>query len=299
MKTREISFTIQGMRDACIHCAITIERALTRLDGVIAANVNYAAERAIVVYDPRRVSGRMLVSVVRSEGFDVPLQRITIHVDDLLYATSPRIIENVLGRVEGVADVELDLRDEQITVDTFGKPATLSGFARVLGRLGFHTRATPGSHHAWGFVLRTFLVALLALIVIVSASEHAGWIPETSVLHVPFIAIVISFFALIGAGLPFYRVAGDAFLQSEFDAGILIALVSAASFLIGVPLALVAPTAWLTGIAFVVATTLLAGWFSARGFTVFVLPRIQRAHTKAMSLSAQPQLGVISHGTRH
>ncbi len=36
----------------CTNCANTISRNLNRKDGVVEANVNYANERAEVIYDP-------------------------------------------------------------------------------------------------------------------------------------------------------------------------------------------------------------------------------------------------------
>ena len=50
MSTRQISFAIQGMY--CAKCALKVETVLGQLDGIIAAQVNYATERASVVYDP-------------------------------------------------------------------------------------------------------------------------------------------------------------------------------------------------------------------------------------------------------
>lgn len=76
MNTRQISFAIQGM--TCVNCAITIERVLTRRDGVVAARVNYAAERATVLFDPKRVSVATLLAVARGEGYDIVLRRVLL-----------------------------------------------------------------------------------------------------------------------------------------------------------------------------------------------------------------------------
>lgn len=102
MNTRQISFAIQGMREACANCAVTLERALARLDGVTAAHVNYATERATIAYDPARVSLKAMVAMVQSEGFDVQRQRIVLNVVDLIYTSSARTVETLLARVDGV-----------------------------------------------------------------------------------------------------------------------------------------------------------------------------------------------------
>lgn len=72
MSTQQISFAIQGM--TCARCAGQIERALTQLDGVIAAQVNYATERATVRYATSRITPAALIRTVIREGFQAQLE---------------------------------------------------------------------------------------------------------------------------------------------------------------------------------------------------------------------------------
>lgn len=84
MSTRQISFIIHGMY--CGRCSAQVERALTALDGVIAANVNYAAERATVICDPRRWNPATVVAVVTELGFSTPLNQNGFAWTDLPHA---------------------------------------------------------------------------------------------------------------------------------------------------------------------------------------------------------------------
>jgi Cd2+/Zn2+-exporting ATPase len=56
---REIEFTVEGM--TCASCAVDIERALGRLDGVETAQVNYLMGKATIRFDPTLVDERRLV----------------------------------------------------------------------------------------------------------------------------------------------------------------------------------------------------------------------------------------------
>ena len=116
MNTRQVSFAIEGM--TCARCAVQIERALAQLDGVIAAQVNYASERATVRYDLSRVSLATLVEAVRGAGFEAPLQIVTLDVNDLAYASGSRIVESALSRVPGVINAAADLNAGQVTIVT-------------------------------------------------------------------------------------------------------------------------------------------------------------------------------------
>ncbi len=295
MSTEQVSFAIQGM--FCAKCAVKVESALTRLDGVVAAQVNYATERARVVYDPMRLYGSALVYAVRGEGFDVRQQHIALDVDGLLYATSRRFIERILRRTAGVSNVTLDFGREHVEIDAFADDSSSHDIQRTFERLGFATEITP-SKSIRRFVVHTVIATLLALLIALSAGEHIGWLATTSVIHLPFVAVTLGMFALFVTALPFYRFAVDAGLQGEFDAGVLIALVSLVSFLIGIPLALIAPTTWLTGLAFVIATTLTAGWFLVRAVAALVLPRISKPKLAVSKPAAsQTQIHAVSNGS--
>ena len=294
MSTRQIAIAIQGM--FCPKCAGDIERALTQLDGVVAAQVNYATERATVVFDSARVPAMAMVSAVRGEGFSVPLERVVLNVDDLLFASSARTVERVLSRLDGVAQVEADLSAQRVVLDVFSEHVAHADYERAIAKLGLYVVERPAPNAAREFAARTIVVAGLAVLSLWSAGAHAGFF-EAGVLHAPLVVMAISVLIAYGVGWRFYRQAYDACFQGELDASVLLALVVSASLFSGLLLALVSPSTWLTGSGFVLATLLTAGWFLARSTTVWVLPRFHHAALGSIP-AAQTQLGVISDGTR-
>ncbi len=68
-KTKEIGLKITGM--TCASCAVTIEKALKDLDGVKAANVNFATEKAAVEYYSQQTSILDLRKAVEDAGYGV------------------------------------------------------------------------------------------------------------------------------------------------------------------------------------------------------------------------------------
>ncbi len=325
MSTRQISFAIQGMY--CAKCPVKIETALAQLDGIIAAQVNYASERAAVVYDPARVRTAAMIGAVRSVGFDTPLERVTLNVRDLIYASSARTVERVLRRAEGVADVSADLRTGRVTVTALPERASRDYFQVLLTWLGFRgvddgrishdagrvagrdirSLESPVSNAAAGFVIRCLLLIGAAVLLIMSAPNHLGIFAVASELPSPFWLITLAAFASFGAGAPFYRRAFAVLAHGEFDAGVLIALVASVTFLGGLVFAFIlangqAVWVWSAWAAFTFATTLIAGWFSARGLALWVFPHLHHTAVSknlATMTAPQSQLGVISDGTRH
>ncbi len=264
------------MREAYPRCAVSLERALTRLDGVAVARVNYASERATVVLDCTRVSAMALVCAVRGEGFDVPLERVVLHVEGLLYATAARTVERVLRRLDGVVQVTADLSAQRVVLDAFPERVAHADYTAELAKLGLRVVERLAPHAARTFAARAIVAAALAVLSLWSAGAHAGLF-DASVFHAPLVVIALAMLGAYGVGWRFYRLAFDACLQGELDAGVLLALVVSACLFCGALLALVAPAGWLTGGGFVLATLLTAGWFLARGVTVWVLPRVQRS----------------------
>jgi len=315
VSTRQISFAILGMRGACPKCAVEIERALTQLDGIVAAQVNYATERATVVYDPTRILPMTLVNAIRSRGYEVPLIRVALYADDLLYASSAQTIEKVLGRTEGVALVAVDLATRSVTLEmlpdrghsstpsagqALGEQARRTEFESALARLGFRTIPSPTPDAARKFVLRALIITGLELLVVASAGAHAGLFAPAGLFHSPLVVMVFSALVLLGAGLPFYVFAYDAASQGVFDTSVAIALLAIVSAIVSLPLGMISPTAWLTSAGFVVASTLTAGWFLVRAIQIGGLS-LRDAAVKKHDVTTVPQtqLGVISDGSRH
>jgi Cu+-exporting ATPase len=74
----EVTFPVTGM--TCASCVRRIEKALGKLDGVSAANVNLATEKATVTYDPHLATPETLKAAIEKAGYgvrDFPIQTIT------------------------------------------------------------------------------------------------------------------------------------------------------------------------------------------------------------------------------
>ncbi|MBS7633345.1 copper-translocating P-type ATPase [Candidatus Bathyarchaeota archaeon] len=68
-KARQIDIRISGM--SCASCAVNIEKGLRSLEGVKTANVNFAAEKATVTYNPATVSIVDLRKIIEDLGYHV------------------------------------------------------------------------------------------------------------------------------------------------------------------------------------------------------------------------------------
>ena len=62
---------------SCSACAVRIEKALNKAEGVENATVNFATTRATVKYDPAQTDPKKLREAVRSAGYDAIVQEPT------------------------------------------------------------------------------------------------------------------------------------------------------------------------------------------------------------------------------
>lgn len=70
-QTERISLSISGMH--CASCAGIIEKALRKSNGISEAHVNFAAEKASVIFDPQLATPEILIAVIKKAGYEAYL----------------------------------------------------------------------------------------------------------------------------------------------------------------------------------------------------------------------------------
>ena len=98
--TRQVTLPVTGM--TCANCVATIERNLRKLEGVQAAAVNLASERASVEYDPMRVDQQAIIQRIQRAGYDVAVGEASIVIRRMADQNDARRLERALGALEGV-----------------------------------------------------------------------------------------------------------------------------------------------------------------------------------------------------
>ncbi len=109
-----VDLPITGM--TCASCVRTVERALSRTDGVTEASVNLATERATVRYAPGQADVPRLIERVRAAGYGVAEAALDLPITGMTCASCVRTVERALRRPEGVLDVSVNLATERAHV---------------------------------------------------------------------------------------------------------------------------------------------------------------------------------------
>ena len=135
---------IEGM--SCASCAKSVEGALSRVDGVAAARVNFATERAeVTAADGQRVSVLALIEAVEQSGYAVRTTETALTVQGMTCAACVSTVEDALNEVEGVVDANVNLATDRATVQYVPGIVQSAVFSRAIRAAGYDVVETDGS----------------------------------------------------------------------------------------------------------------------------------------------------------
>ena len=121
--SEKVQLNISGM--SCAACVRRVEQGLADLKGVSSAAVNFATQKATVVYDPAELGMDQMAAKVRDLGYEVigqdtpgkaALQKTTVSIGGMTCAACVRRVESTLETIDGVTDAAVNLATGRATV---------------------------------------------------------------------------------------------------------------------------------------------------------------------------------------
>ena len=134
-KKKRIVLDIGGM--SCVTCAQTIEKRLPKLKGIIYATINFAAEKAIIDYDPDLVDQKAIEDAIAEVGYRVIHQTISLKITGMTCATCAQTIEKALNKKEGIYRANVNLALETANVEYNPAQISLEGIKKVIRDVGY------------------------------------------------------------------------------------------------------------------------------------------------------------------
>lgn len=139
---KNANIKISGM--SCASCAINVEKSLQTLEGVDKAHVNLGTEEATVEYDPEKLKLAALENAVEDAGYGVINEKVTIKIGGMTCAMCVKAIEDVLNKIEGVSDVNVNLASEKAYVTYNPKMTSILEFKEAITDLGYQYLGVEG-----------------------------------------------------------------------------------------------------------------------------------------------------------
>ena len=130
---------IGGM--TCGACSARVEKVVGKLDGVASVNVNLATERMDLQYDPQRIGLAQISDSVRKAGYRVELVEethdILLPIAGMTCAACARRIEKVVGKLDGIRAVTVNLLEEKATITYVPELTPLTAIRQAIEKAGF------------------------------------------------------------------------------------------------------------------------------------------------------------------
>jgi len=257
---KSITLPITGM--TCANCVATVERNLKKANGVLAANVNLASERAAVVFDPALVSVNDLVERVEKAGYGIASGEADLLIRRLADDNDARRLEKLFAAQEGVLAAQVSFAAERARIRYIPTLVSQAELRRVAAAAGFEAveiggeaedaeakarQAEIGEQRRLLIVGLVFTVPLFLL----SMLRDFGWLPAVfyvqghsmagmrqSPAWVNGLMLALATPVQFYVGWQYYRGAYKSLLNRSANMDVLIALGSSAAYFYSLPVAL-------------------------------------------------------------
>jgi Cu+-exporting ATPase len=233
-----VSIPVTGM--SCASCAVRVEKALSKSAGVSVANVNLAAEKATVEYDPRATSPAELMRAVEGAGYGTETRKASFGITGMTCASCAGRVEKALHKVPGVLDVSVNLAAEKATVEYLPGTVEVADLERAVEGAGYgvareaEEESFEDVHEKEYRKLKSnFLVAaaLTALILIGSLPHMLGFMAPVPMGWLNLGLLALATPVQFWAGWRFYRGAWGALGHGQANMNTLVAVGTSAAYI--------------------------------------------------------------------
>ncbi len=295
-KPERLNITVTGM--SCAACANRVEKALSKAEGVEEANVNFAAEKASVSYDPGSVSFHTLVGAVEDAGYGAKTSKVELGITGMSCASCAGRVEKSLDGVPGVLGVNVNLASEKASVEYLPGATEPRDLERAVEDAGYGTvgqeeaAAVDAGEGEYRKLRNNFLwAAALTLLILVGSIPHMLGIPGPVPMRwLNFGLLVLATPVQFWAGWRFYKGAWGALKHGQANMNTLVVVGTSAAYLYSL-VATVAPGLFAGGRADVYFDT------SALIITLILLGRLLEARAKGRTNEAIKKLAGLQART--
>ncbi|WP_256757942.1 heavy metal translocating P-type ATPase [Cohnella sp. WQ 127256] len=236
---KQASLQITGM--TCAACANRIEKGLNKLEGVTAANVNFAMERAMIKYDPGVVDVSKMEQQVQKLGYGTTKEVVDLQLVGMYCAACATKIEKVLNKMDGVSSATVNFALETARVEFNDDELTIADIQSRVEKLGYKAilkqeQLDQAEHRkkAISQQKRKLLIsAILSLPLLWSMVSHFSflswiWMPE--LFMNPWFQLALATPVQFYIGKQFYMGAFNALRNKSANMDVLVSLGTSAAY---------------------------------------------------------------------
>jgi heavy metal translocating P-type ATPase len=245
--TDTIDIPIQGM--SCASCVNQVEKAIRSVEGVTAANVNLATERAHVEFAPTEANPAAVAEAIRAAGYEPSDSTVELKIDGMTCASCVSRVEKALERVSGVLEANVNLATERASIRYLGGPDIVGRLIDAVEQTGYEAEAIRQDHDRTdreraareaeiaGLRRSLAIAAILTLpVFVLEMGSHFipavhDWVMGTLGHRASwYLQFALTTLVLFGPGLRFFRKGVPALLRWSPDMNSLVVLGTSAAY---------------------------------------------------------------------
>jgi Cu+-exporting ATPase len=236
---KQTTMQITGM--TCAACANRIEKGLNKIEGVEAANVNFALEKASVTYNPEQVNVKQLEEKIEKLGYGTVKEVVDFQLKGMTCAACANRIEKGLHKLPGVAYATVNFALETARVEYSPSEVSVAAMQNKVSNLGYTAISKVDHKNAEDHRIievrsqqrKLLLAAILSLPLLWSMVSHfsfTSWMYVPDLLMNPWIQLLLATPVQFYVGKQFYVGAYKALRNGSANMDVLVALGTSAAY---------------------------------------------------------------------
>ena len=133
--TKRTAIKISGMH--CAGCVNSIQKYVSDLNGVKKCEVNLAAEKAVLEFDPSSVDLATIEKAIEEAGYKVVYEKLTVKIGGITDSSDTDKLEKRLRELEGVRYASVNYGNGQVLVEYNQALLSLSDIRQILNKSGY------------------------------------------------------------------------------------------------------------------------------------------------------------------
>lgn len=243
------SFKIEGM--TCSACANRVERAISKLEGVEKANVNFATETLTVDFNKENLNSQKIEEAVVKAGYGVKknVKTYNFKVEGMTCSACANRVERVTRKLDGVENATVNFATEKLTIKVNEDEISYGDIKAAVDKAGYKLikeevkdKENQGEEKSEASKLLTrfissliFTVPLLIITMGHMVGMHLPSIidPMANPLNFALIQLILTLPVMI-AGYKFYKVGLKNLIKLSPNMDSLISIGTLAAFIYGI-----------------------------------------------------------------
>jgi len=237
-----LDIPLTGM--SCASCAAKIEKGLAGVEGVSKASVNFAAEKATVVFHPTQTDLSHLIDKVKDLGYGARVEKVSLPIQGMTCASCVNKVEKALRSAKGVIQASVNFATERASVEYVPELITVRDLKKAVQEAGYEVlevkeedivekermaREKELSRLKWKFIIGAVLLGPV-LLLMYGASFFEKWMGLSREINF-FVQFLLATPVQFWAGWQFYVGFWKATKHKTSDMNTLIAVGTSAAYL--------------------------------------------------------------------